>query len=409
MKLFIYGINYSPELTGIGKYTGEMSEWLAEQKHEVEVFTGKPYYPEWKVHIDYKKKWWYTEKRNGVLVHRVPMYVPNKLNSLKRMLHEFSFVFNLLPFWFMSLFQKKADIVIVIAPPFHLGLLPLIYSKIKNTKIIYHIQDLQVDAAKDLGMIKNKSLLSVMFGLEKLIMNQANKVSTISTGMKNKILQKGVNSEKTMLFPNWVDTNFMKPLSQEESMRFELNIKQDDFVVMYSGNLGEKQGLENLIYVAEKFKSEKHVLFLIVGSGGNKENLIQQTSLLNLSNVKFIPLQAHMKLPSLLATANVHLVLQKAAASDLVMPSKLTGILSVGGYCIVAALQNTHLYNVVKLNNLGDVIEPDNIQLLYDAIKNAIDKDLTPYKIRARDYAISNLNNDKLLSEFECEISKIVN
>ena len=100
MKLFIYGINYSPELTGIGKYTGEMSEWLAEQKHEVEVFTGKPYYPEWKVHIDYKKKWWYTEKRNGVLVHRVPMYVPNKLNSLKRMLHEFSFVFNLLPFWF---------------------------------------------------------------------------------------------------------------------------------------------------------------------------------------------------------------------------------------------------------------------------------------------------------------------
>lgn len=49
MRILVYGINYSPELTGIGKYTGEMVEWMAGQGHEVRVVTAPPYYPQWQV------------------------------------------------------------------------------------------------------------------------------------------------------------------------------------------------------------------------------------------------------------------------------------------------------------------------------------------------------------------------
>lgn len=53
MKILVYGINYSPELTGIGKYTGEMVEWLAAQGHEVRVISAPPYYPQWQVGENY--------------------------------------------------------------------------------------------------------------------------------------------------------------------------------------------------------------------------------------------------------------------------------------------------------------------------------------------------------------------
>lgn len=409
MKIFIYGINYAPELAGIGKYTGELAEWLANQKHEVEVFTGKPYYPEWEVPASYKKKWWYTEQVNKVKIHRSPLYVPKQLNSLKRIWHEFSFIICLIPFWFVSLFQKKADIVIVIAPPFHLGLLALCYVKLKRTKILYHVQDLQIDAAKDMGMIKNKWALSFMFSLESFILKRVNQVSTVSSGMLNKIKGKGISMSNIFLFPNWVDTHFMVPRNLSESMRSELQISMNDFVIMYSGNIGEKQGLENMIEVAEKFQSQKNVLFLIVGSGGNKENLIQQANRLNLTNVRFIDLQVQSKLPSLLAVADVHLVLQKASVSDLMMPSKLTGILSVGGYSIVTALEHTSLHEVIIQNRVGDVILPDDPEALYNAITKAIQKDLNPYKLNARTYALNHLEKTKLLSEFERAILKIVN
>lgn len=408
MKIFIYGINYAPELAGIGKYTGELAEWLANQKHEVEVFTGKPYYPEWEVPAYYKKKWWYTEQVNKVKIHRSPLYVPKQLNSLKRIWHEFSFIICLIPFWFVSLFQKKADIVIVIAPPFHLGLLALCYAKLKRTKILYHVQDLQIDAAKDMGMIKNKWALSFMFSLESFILKHVNQVSTVSLGMLNKIKEKSISMSNIFLFPNWVDTHFMVPKNLSESMRSELQISMNDFVIMYSGNIGEKQGLENMIEVAEKFQSQKDVLFLIVGSGGNKEKLMQQASQSNLTNVRFIDLQAHKKLPSLLAVADVHLVLQKASASDLMMPSKLTGILSVGGYSIVTALEHTSLYQVVESNQLGNVIVPDNIELLEGALRNAMHKDLNLVKSNARQYAVNHLEKLKILSEFEHKIFKIV-
>jgi colanic acid biosynthesis glycosyl transferase WcaI len=409
MKVFVYGINYAPELSGIGKYTGELAEWLAEQTHQVEVFTGKPYYPEWQVHPSYKKKWWYTECVNKVKIHRSPLYVPKQLNSLKRIWHEFSFIICLIPFWFVSLFQKKADIVIVIAPPFHLGLLALCYAKLKRTKILYHVQDLQVDAAKDMAMIKNTWALRLMFKLEAFIMKHVDYVSTISDGMVNKIKAKGISTSTIFLFPNWVDTHFMTPKNVDDSMRKELQISMNDFVVMYSGNLGEKQGLENMLYVAEKFQSEKQVLFLVVGSGGNKEKLMQQASQSNLTNVRFIDLQAHEKFPSLLAVADVHLVLQKASASDLMMPSKLTGILSVGGYSIVTALEHTSLHGVIHYNQVGDVILPDDLEALYNAIAKAIHKDLKPYKLNARTYALNHLEKTKLLSEFERAILKIVN
>lgn len=407
MRILIFGINYSPELTGIGKYTGEMGGWLAKQGHDVHVVTAMPYYPEWDVHQAYKGKMWFTEVVEGVKVHRVPLYVPKEVSSSKRIIHEFSFVMGVLPYWFKFLFSKKFDVIFCAAPPFHLGMLPLMLSKLRGIPMVSHIQDLQVDAAKELGMIKNQTFLNIMFGLERFILKNSTKVSTISLGMEQKIAAKGIPASQQLMFPNWVDESAIKPLPKEQSLRAEFGIGMEDKVVLYSGNLGEKQGLESIIETAKLYKDRKDVYFIIVGSGGAKEKLQQMAAEANLDRVQFYPLQPYEKLSALLATADVHLVLQKKSAADLVMPSKLTGILSAGGCSIVTAEPGTSLYTVMHKYDMGLLCEPENNVALSETIGIAINSDLTSYRVNARKYAEQFLSKENILKQFETDLKSL--
>ena len=177
MRILIYGINYAPELTGIGKYTGEMAKWLVSAGHDVSVITAMPYYPEWNIHKEYKGKWCYKETKDGVNVYRCPIYVPQKVDSKKRIIHEFSFLLSSSYRWIAALFKKKYDVVLCINPPFHIGILPYLYSKLRKTILVTHIQDLQIDAAKDLNMLKEGKALKMMFKLERFLLNKSTYVS----------------------------------------------------------------------------------------------------------------------------------------------------------------------------------------------------------------------------------------
>lgn len=409
MRILIYDINYSPELTGVGKYTGEMGTWLADKEHSVSVITAMPYYPEWEVHKAYQGKRWFTEVIDGVTVHRCPFYVPKKVTSLKRMLHEFSFVLSSLLYWFRVLFDKPYDVVICVAPPFHIGLLPVLYSTLRGVPLWLHLQDLQIDMAKELGMLTNRRFLNLLFGVEKFILKRASVVSTISEGMSRKLAEKNIISSPCVLFPNWVDDVYIKPMPREQSLRAEFGLRKEDKVVLYSGSLGEKQGLELIIEAAHHFSARPDMKFLICGSGGGKARLEAFVAAYRLTNVQFHPLQPYEKLSALLATADIHLVLQKKSASDLVLPSKLTGILSAGGCALVAALPGTTLFNVIDSHNMGIIIEPESVDALIGGINQAFETDLTVYRQNAQEYAKRCLSKEMILQTFNDELLRVNN
>lgn len=401
MRVLVYGINYAPELTGIGKYTGEMCAWLASQGHEVSVITALPYYPEWEIHKKYRNKLWVKETLDNVNVYRCPLYVPQKVTSARRIIHEFSFLLSTIPIWFKIVLQRKYDVVVCISPPFHLSFFSLLYAKLRNAKLITHVQDLQIDAAKNLGMIKSAALLEIMFQMEKKLLKSSSLVSTISLGMKRKIASKGIDLSKILLFPNWADETKIRPLPRAESLREEFGINDTTKVILYSGNLGEKQGLEIIVDVAKSYNSNKDVIFVISGSGGGKENLMKLVREANLKNVQFFPLQPYDRLSALLATADIHLVLQKKSASDLVMPSKLTTILSAGGCSIVTATAGTSLYDVIYEYKLGILVEPESAEALRNGIEEALGSDLDLYRTNARKYTESFLRKNLILKKFE--------
>ena len=219
MKIAVLGINYYPEITGIGVYTTGMCEYLASKGHEVTAFTSFPYYPfgadfsSW-----YKERgvtrhsFFFDEEINGVKIIRCNHYKPRKPGALKRILHETSFTLLMLARTLSS--SEKYDLIIYVSPPFLLGLVTIIFSRLKKAPYILHVQDMVVDAAKELRMIKNKTILSILENIERYIYAKADFITTISEAMRHRIIEKGAGEGKTGLFLNWANACF------EEAKKF---------------------------------------------------------------------------------------------------------------------------------------------------------------------------------------------
>jgi len=248
----IYGLNYAPELTGIGKYTGEMSSWLAARGHEVRVVTAPPYYPAWSIREDYRGRLYRTEKIPGEpIVYRTPLYVPAKPTGLKRMAHLFSFMLGSLPVMLRQIFWKP-EILFTVEPTFFGAPLALLVAQATDAASWLHVQDFEVDAAFDLGLLPAKGPVHALaLGLEEFFTRSFTRVSSISHKMVERALGKGVPSDRTILFPNWVDVDTIRPqpLGASNSFRGELGL-EEKIVILYPGNMGAKQGLQLLAPLA---------------------------------------------------------------------------------------------------------------------------------------------------------------
>lgn len=399
MKILVYGLNYAPELTGIGKYTGEMSSWLAVQGHQVRVVTAPPYYPAWKINSGYSGKRYGTERIDGVKVVRCPLWVPARPSGLKRILHLFSFaVFSLPAVMAESLFWRP-DIVFSVEPAIFAAPGAWAASRAGGARAWLHVQDFELDAAFDMGIIRGKPLKSLVTGLEKALLRRFDTVSTISPRMMDKLEEKGIDERRRFLFPNWVDTDSIFPQSWHSAMRAELGIPRDRVVLLYSGNMGEKQGLDIVLEAAEALSGRKQLLFILCGDGAVRARLVERAK--RLDNVMFMDLQPVERLNDLLNMADIHLLPQRADVEDLVMPSKLPGIFASGKPVIATAHEGTQIARTVS--GRGLVVKPGDIGAFTEAIL-ALSADPGMRKTMgegARSYCVDNWGKTSVLSRFK--------
>ncbi|WP_162052649.1 WcaI family glycosyltransferase [Pontibacter pamirensis] len=409
-RILLIGYNYYPEPTGIGKYSGEMIAWLAQHGYECEVVTAYPYYPQWKVQGLYtEKKFWYcTEYLNAggtkVKVNRCPMYVPSVPTGLKRIALDLSFLISAFFKICQLLFQKKFDYVITVVPCFQFGLLGVFYKLCRKTVLLYHIQDLQIEAARDLKMITSHAVIKALFKLEKYILSKSDAISSISDGMVHKIKIKA--KKDIFLCANWTDCTLFFPIQNKSTIKENYGFKPSDKIVLYSGAIGEKQGLGAILHAAKTFEMHAEIKFIICGSGPYKEKLLLLAAKMELKNVIFFPLQPSESFNLFLNLADVHLIIQKSNAGDLVMPSKLTSVLGVGGLALITAHKGTGLYSSVSLHNIGLLIEPEDQQALNTGIWKAISENHDSIRANARTYAEEHLSIDKIMGDYEKQVLK---
>jgi colanic acid biosynthesis glycosyl transferase WcaI len=300
-------------------------------------------------------------------------------------------------------FHKGFDFIITVAPPFHLGYLGLFYRMLRGGKVVYHVQDLQIEAAQSSALLKGEKLFRILHKAEARILEKSDFVSSISHGMIGKIQSKVDREIK--FFPNWVETADFFPMKDNSSIREEWGFKQTDFVCLYSGSIGGKQGLENIILAAEKLKHLDHLKFLICGTGPYKKQLEDIVAEKKLVNVSFVQLVSKAKFNAFLNLANLHLIVQKAYMGDLVMPSKLQTILAVGGVSLVTAETDTSLYALVDKFDVGYIAKPDDHSDLAEKIMQATILDNTEKSRNARNYATRYLNIDMVMNHFLDDIA----
>jgi len=407
LRILLLGLNYTPELTGIGKYSGEMMEWLAGRGHEVRVVTTPPYYPAWKVREDYS--WWKYRKEvspASVHIYRCPLWVPSRPSGISRMVHLGSFATSSLPVM-LAMVGWRPDVVLTVEPAFFCAPSTILTALLSGAAAWLHVQDFEIDAAFDLGLLPAAGAIhNFALAYERLVMRGFDRVSSISSNMVKRLAEKGVPKHKREHFPNWVDIDSIRPLDGPNQIRRELGIDDDQIVLLYSGNLGVKQGFEMLPQLAQQLHDDLRLHFVFCGDGAFRPQLERMTA--GLGNVSLLPLQPLEKLNELLNAADIHLLPQKEGAAALVMPSKLTGMLASGRPVIATASPGTQVADAVS--GCGINIAPGDPNALLDAVL-ALASNATLRRelgLAARLFAEENLGREQVLRRFEAAMQSLL-
>jgi colanic acid biosynthesis glycosyl transferase WcaI len=406
LKILIYTANFAPEPTGIGKYSGEMAAWLAAQGHDVRVVAAPPYYPSWKLADGYAWPLYRREQWQGVDVWRAPLWVPRKPTGLTRVLHLLTFAISSLPLMLWQILWRP-NIVLTVAPALVCAPTGWLVAKLGGGKAWLHIQDFEVDVAFQMNLLKGKRLESIVLRAERWLLGWFDVVSSISNRMLDKLHLKGVEAGRVKFFPNWVDITHIYPLPEPSNYRTELGIAAHVKVLLFSGTLGGKQGLMVIPEAAKKLAHREDLLFVICGDGMMKPQL--EAASAGLTNIRFLPLQPFDRLGQLLGLADIHLLPQSPEAADLVLPSKLSGMLASGKPVIATCQVGTEIAHVVS--KCGLVVPPEDSTALAVAIEHLFDDDKARLQLgeMARHYAKESFDKNNVLGRLVSQFHLISN
>jgi colanic acid biosynthesis glycosyl transferase WcaI len=305
-----------------------------------------------------------------------------------------------------SQLRWRPEVIFVVEPTLAGAPLALVCAKACGAVSWLHVQDFEIDAAFELGLMRGRTLRHIALSCEQRLMRAFDRVSSISERMVEKAAGKGTPSARLVFFPNWVDTEAITPDILGRSMRDELGIPDSAIVALYSGTMGAKQGLDLLSSAARRLRDAADIRFVFCGDGPGRAELADRCA--GLDSVLILHLQAIDRLPSLLGMADIHLMPQQAGAADLVMPSKLTGMMASGRPTVATCAEGTEMARVVR--GRGLIVPPGDTEQFAAAIQRlADDFDLrSRLGAQARAYALQHLTRDTVLSAFEDALSSAV-
>ena len=407
MRILIYSYNYYPEPIGIAPLMTELAEGLAKRGHEVRVVASMPCYPQRRIYDAYRGKLYSTERRNGVTVQRSYVWVRPQPGLIDRVLLDGSFVATS---FLHALRGKRPDVIIMTAPPLPVSVPAALLSWMHRCPLILNLQDILPEAAIHTGLLTNPVMIRVFEALEKFAYRAATRITVLADGFVENLLGKGVNPEKVVLVPNWVNLKFICPLSKEENAFRKVHKLEGKFVVMYSGNIALTQGLETVIQAASKLSNVADIQFAIVGEERALGRLQKHCQTHQADNVLLLPFQPRSKLPEMLAAADVSLVVQKRNVIAFNMPSKIPLLLASGRAVVASVPANGTAAKAVQKSGGGLVVPPQRPKALADAILGLYrDPEKTvALGAKGRQYATETFGFNQALDRYEALFSELV-
>jgi glycosyltransferase involved in cell wall biosynthesis len=405
-RLLVYSIYFYPDVASLGQILTELCEGLQDD-FDITVICAVPNYTG-KIEEKYKGKRFYFEKYQKINIIRVSVPEFVKGNKFSRIKNILTYFINAVIATFKT---GPQDIILTVSqPPILGGLLGVIGKKLKKCKLVYNIQDFGPEVIEAVGYIKSKFIISLLRKIDKFTCKKSDTVIVVGRDMQQTLISrfKGKKVPNNIVINNWADETKLYPLDKNHPKVLEFRKRydlEDKFVIMYSGNLGLYYDLENIIKVFAEFKNRKDIVFVFIGDGAVKRNLVSYVEQNNIKNIKFIPYQPKEELNYSLNAADVHIVCNAKGIKGVSVPSKVYSVIAVKKPIIGILEEGSEARLLIEELNCGKCINPGD----YDGIKAIIQEFIlnkNEYSFYTKDIRLSKLDS---INKYREVLSRLLN
>ena len=371
MKILIIVQVFPPDNVATAQLYGELCLELASRGCDVTVISTLPHYaPDpmaspWCLEAAARFPW-HDSVQNGIRVLRIAM--PARRPGFIRRVAAWGW-------WhsaslFVPLRNWRPDVILCPSPPPSVALVAGHLARRFRCPFVYNVQELYPDVAINLGLVKNRLLIALLRRLEHWTYENAAGITVISRRMLRIVRQRVSMPDKAVLLPNFADTDRIRPFHGQNTFSEEFSLG-NAFVISYAGNMGKPQQLDTLVRAAALLRHERALRFLFVGSGTERERLMQLASELEATSVQFIPYQPYSRMSEIYAASHICYVPQAAGTTTDGVPSKVYRIMAAGRPILAATDSDSDLADLVREAGAGLVVSPSNPEEVAAAILEA--------------------------------------
>ncbi len=397
-RFILVGINYAPEPTGNAPYTTDLSKGLA-SAGVTRVITGIPHYPWWSKQTNFSDSQLLEDYPNLSLV-RVDHFVPRKQSNVARLLMELSFGFK------VSLKERLDGELIVLVSPALLSS-AIVFLKIKitrnNAKTVLWVQDLYEQGLRETA--SGGKLSSLVIGkIENWLLKSVDQVVFAHKAFEQAKTELAELLQEATSIPNWGQFDF-QPLEDSENTREKYSLSTNR-LVLHIGNMGVKQGLENVVLAAQEAEKQKiAVQFLLVGGGNQIEKLKELAA--GCKRISFIPPVSDQELSNLLNAADILLVNEKPGVKEMSMPSKLTTYFQTGVPVLVCSEADSIAAREINNHNIGFWVQSGTPNALLGAVLDLDLGNASKVATAAKEFASKNLGKAQTIEKFVSLLERV--
>jgi colanic acid biosynthesis glycosyl transferase WcaI len=394
-SVIIWGVNYHPEPTGIGPQTTHLAETLAGMGYEVTVVTAFSYYPAWMKDSRDEGRLFRRDEIKGVSIRRCWLYVPDQPNFIKRVAQQLSFVMSST---LQLMFMESPSFYIGVCPPFLVGPVLRLLSKIKKAPYAVHLQDDEIGAAYEtagLSVLAHDRLRIV----EHFGFRGAKVLSTISPLMKERIeqrLERHHIKADVLILSNKAHASGKWDLSKARELRASFPCRR---LLLYSGNLGDKQVLDDVVEAVARYPKEQ-LMLVICGDGAQRKRLAKLVESKGCDNIRFQSLLSDDDHECYLAAADVCILSEKTQRGKWLSPgicfaSKLLSYFKHAKPVLVYAGNESEVLGIVREYGCGFFLREAGLDALLQECVDAESEELSAMGIAGHVYYESFLSKYK--------------
>jgi colanic acid biosynthesis glycosyl transferase WcaI len=406
MRILVVTPYYAPDLGPSSPLLALLCENMAGLGHQVTVLAAVPHFPTGQVRAEYRGRIYQWEERNGVRVCRVWVPSGNRADLRHRLLT--FLVYQLLAS--LAGLRLAYDAALILNPALETFLPFAVLAWLRRKPCLYCVWDLYPDVGVRLGIFRHAAVIGLVGGLENFCLRRASRIQVLSDSFMSSLQARQVMTDKIIVIPPWLDTEFIRPLPRRNFFSAEHHL-DDRFVILYAGNFGFSQGLESVLSAARLLSAQPRFQFVMIGDGPNRQNLVAQASALGLPNVAFLPFQPRERLPEVLATADLALVSQQPGLGHDSLPSKTFPLLASGRPILATVDEGCDLWKLVIGSGAGVCVLPSNAEALSQAIAALAQEPARLERMgqRGRAYALQHHSHTFATRQFEHVLKTIAN